>query len=218
MFVACQIAYTTAATRTVKLGHHVKPENTAYIYQSVVESYLKYEAAKQAEELGLTRAGDANHVCYDGYGCFFKNGTYGNFYRLPASPKVVSTKFYLYRSADQEDPELLDYKNMTSLFESSFRGDQPTVITIHGFSSGPWAEWGQPMRAAVFRAVSDFFQMEMVGNFVFTFALANCFLRFSINHRLVESFFRLLIVFSNFFYLYFAKCVLCLLPCLVEKT
>ena len=154
LLVACQVALITPRTRTVKLGDHVKLENTAYIYQSVIESYLQYEAARKVGEAGLmTRAGDKDHVCYHGYGCFFKNGTYGNFWRLPASPQSVTTGFHLYRSADQEDPEFLDYKNVTTLIESSFRGDQPTVVMLHGFGSGPWSPWSGRMKAAVFRGV-----------------------------------------------------------------
>jgi Lipase len=136
-------------------------EDPVYIYRSVVKSYFEYKAAKEAAELAAKlpanlrakAAKENEHVCYDGYGCFFKNGTYGNFWRLPLAPEEINTVFYLYTSAEQEDPEVLDFHNATTLLQSSFRADKPTIIMIHGFGSGAKASWNVAFRAAIFRGV-----------------------------------------------------------------
>ncbi|OWA52475.1 putative Pancreatic lipase-related protein 2 [Hypsibius exemplaris] len=147
----CPITASPHGPRTISLGDRVEPESTAYIYTSIAQSYLQYEAAKRAAEVGLNRDVNDDHICYNGYGCFYKNGTFGNFYRLPAGPDHVRTNFHLYTSAEQRDPEVLDYKDVASLGESSFRGDRPTVMMIHGFGSGPWSAWSPRLKAAVFR-------------------------------------------------------------------
>src|SRR5450432_1263764 len=76
----------------------VENEDADYIFKSMVESYLQFQAAKEAGQLGLIRADD--HVCCDNYGCFYKNGTYGNFWRLPSGPEQVGTSFHLYTTPE----------------------------------------------------------------------------------------------------------------------
>ncbi|OWA52478.1 putative Pancreatic lipase-related protein 2 [Hypsibius exemplaris] len=131
----------------------VLEDDSAYIYASIAQSVLQYKIAKEAAELGLDRSDAVNHVCYDDYGCFYKNGTYGNFYRLPWGPADVDTKFQLFTALENHRPEMLDYKNVTSLVTSSFRADRPTVMMIHGFGSGPWGNWVPPMKEAIFRGI-----------------------------------------------------------------
>lgn len=74
---------------------------------------------------------------------------------LPYSPEYIKTRFFLYTTAQQTDPELLDYRNSTTLANSKFRGDLPTTILIHGFGNDPQSHWIEPFRQTIFRNVRE---------------------------------------------------------------
>ncbi|XP_055353169.1 pancreatic lipase-related protein 2-like [Paramacrobiotus metropolitanus] len=160
----CFVSAVPYQTRTIHIGPQDKVEDAMYLYRSMVASVAEYKAAKAFEEsrakLGVRSTTRDDHVCFGDLGCFFKNGTYGNFWMLPSSPKYLQTKFLLYTTADQKDPQLLEYDKPETLTGSAFRADWPTTVFMHGFGNGPENSWTPSFQAAIFHSIPQ-------GNYIF---------------------------------------------------
>lgn len=138
----------------IRPGPSVDSEDPLYLYNSMLASVAKYQLAAQAAQSGkFSRQQVLDHICYDDLGCFFLNGTFGNFWTLPFGPELINTTFHLYTSAEQTEYETLSYTNINSLTESAFRGDLPTTILIHGFGNKPTDSWMEPFRRTIFHNV-----------------------------------------------------------------
>lgn len=77
----------------------------------------------------------------DNVGCFEIPHVRSRLQRVPESPQVVQTKFYLYRRDIKfSNPEVLYYDDAGKSLESSrFNSSQPLKLIIHGFMS----KWNQ---------------------------------------------------------------------------
>lgn len=79
----------------------------------------------------------------DGVGCFQKSSVRLPLQKLPESPAVLDTKFYLFRRDIKfSNPEILYYDDAGKSLEiSRFNYSQPIKLIIHGFLS-KWRERG----------------------------------------------------------------------------
>ena len=73
---------------------------------------------------------------------------------LPSPPEEIGTVFYLYTRSNNEQAQMLDYLNVTSITSSNFNVSNPTKIIIHGFGSSCTKIWPREMRLS-FLQVED---------------------------------------------------------------
>ena len=73
---------------------------------------------------------------------------------LPSPPEEIGTVFYLYTRKNNEQAQMLDYLNVTSITTSHFNVSNPTKIIIHGFGSSCTKIWPREMRLS-FLQVED---------------------------------------------------------------
>lgn len=142
-------------TPFVDVGPQNVKEDAFYMWQCMMASMAEYKVQKEASELaaemGLSNKADQDYVCYTDLGCFYKNGTLSSMNKLPHNTKTV---FYLWTFADQQNPQVLDWKKPATISNSLFRADRPTVLMIHGFTNDVNSVWVPDIKAAVFRGVS----------------------------------------------------------------
>ena len=122
------------------------------IIPDVVASVAEYEAAKTVDNVpgtsGSAIAGP-DSLCYDDLGCFTRVGNFTSFRRLPSTPQYMMTEFQLFTGAQQEEPDILDYGNASSVLESKFRKGQPIIFVVHGFGDSSQAQWYKDFKTAV---------------------------------------------------------------------
>ena len=91
-------------------------------------------------------------VCYGELGCFRDEGPFNYLDMLPSPPEEIGTVFYLYTRKNNEQAQMLDFLNVTSITASNFNVSNPTKFIIHGFSENGEEEWEQKMKDALLDA------------------------------------------------------------------
>lgn len=84
----------------------------------------------------------------DTVGCFELHHARSPLQKIPESPKVLQTKFFLYRrNIDFDSPQMIYYEdNGAALDKSSFNFSKPLKVVVHGFMS-KWNEKGNLIAA-----------------------------------------------------------------------
>jgi hypothetical protein len=94
--------------------------------------------------------------CFDNYPPFNNAGNY-----LPVSPDVLKTEFLLFTRKDNQE-QLIDYKNKTTLENSKYEAGLPLKLVIHGFAANRSTEWFSELKNALLRKVINSIKFYLI--------------------------------------------------------
>ncbi|KAM9324597.1 pancreatic triacylglycerol lipase-like [Gastrophryne carolinensis] len=105
---------------------------------------------------GALRCPTGAEVCYDRVGCFTDDSPYADtlvrpIAKLPWSPEVINTGFFLYTRDNQDHYQVISALNPSSISGSNFSFFRNTRFVIHGFISSGEASWLSETCRAMFQ-------------------------------------------------------------------
>ena len=83
-------------------------------------------------------------VCYDQVGCYSLEGVFKHHSFLPQHPDKIQVNMRLntrVNGPQLEDTEIIQWRDPSTLLDSSFDSKKPTLILIHGWSNDVDTPW-----------------------------------------------------------------------------
>ncbi|XP_056013680.1 inactive pancreatic lipase-related protein 1-like [Ostrea edulis] len=88
-------------------------------------------------------------VCYKNVGCFSNQAPFDNANGyLPQSPDKIQITFMLYTRQNNETAQNLKPYNSSTITNSNFAANRPTIFITHGFTDTTKSGWAQEMKDA----------------------------------------------------------------------
>ncbi|KAK3612363.1 hypothetical protein CHS0354_011083 [Potamilus streckersoni] len=94
-----------------------------------------------------------NTICYEGLGCFEKNGSLFGKPLFPLSPEKIGTQFRLFTQRTKDEKfQILSAVDVDSIQNSYFNPEKLTKIVVHGFNQDASADWIETMKNELLKA------------------------------------------------------------------
>ncbi|CAG0880518.1 unnamed protein product [Cyprideis torosa] len=136
----------TEATAELRLREEPDEET---LFAAVVSSLAEWSWRRWIKATNRRVKRDEEVVCYQELGCFRDEGPFDYLDLLPSPPEEIGTVFYLFTRLNPSRPQVLHYKNLSTVETVLFNASVPTKLIVHGFGSSCSHRWATEMRTAL---------------------------------------------------------------------